>query len=202
MIVPYTGTGVMEKSTRSTAVILTISLIGAGFLFAADLSRRVPNQPAKTGKAQTAGPKESAAIPKRVLHVPPVLLKEPPVTYRFNEPGDLIELIPIVRDINRMIPRRFSLANHQFVLSSNQMVINHQFFDARARASSKTSVISFSYSGGVGHELTTQLDVPLFYSSLSNFAEMSAYPFGNYTMTINRDYRIGNSLYIRAQTRF
>ncbi len=187
----------MKKSTLVILLALCYSFTGAGFLFAAP--------PAKSAKKPVS--KSTHSQPKQVrnksaLKVRPLLLNPSPVTYRFNEPGDLIELIPIVRDINRMIPRRFSLANHQIVLSSNRMVINHQFFDARAKASSKISTISFSYSGSVGRELSTRLEVPLFYSSLSNFGRMSAYPMGNYTMTINRDYDPVDALYIRAQTRF
>ncbi len=128
----------------------------------------------------------------------------PPVVYKYNEPADLINLFPLLKEINEMIPRQFSLADHQFVLDSNRVVIRHSFYDhRRARTANQSSIVSFSYSGNVGRQFSTNLDVPLFYSSILGFSDWSYYPLGNYTMTLSRDSFFTNeTYYIRAITRF
>ncbi len=137
------------------------------------------------------------AINKSVLFPPPVI-------YKYNEPGDLINLFPILKEINEMIPRQFSLADHEFVLDTNRIVIRHSFYDTpRSRAASKFSVVTFTYSGNIGRQFSTNLDVPLFYSSIFGFSDWSRYPLGNYTMTFSRDNFLANeTYYIRAITKF
>ena len=131
-------------------------------------------------------------------------LKPHPDVYQYNEPFDLINLIPIVRDINKIIPRQFALAEHQFTLAPRQMVIQHEFLDVRTRTAEKNSIISFSYTGVMAGQLGTSLDMPLFYSSILGFSNWSRYPMGNYTMTIDRDNPFSDErmVYIKALTRF
>ena len=142
------------------------------------------------------------AAPRRT--VSPALLRPQAVIYKYREPMDLIELVPVLRDINRLIPRQFSLADHQLLLDPDHVTIRHEFLDAETRRRPKSSIISFSYTGGMGQRLGTKLDVPLFYSSIFGFSNWSSYPLGNYTMTIDRaaPFQNENVLYIRALTRF
>ncbi|MBI2916103.1 MAG: hypothetical protein HYY07_04515 [Elusimicrobia bacterium] len=123
--------------------------------------------------------------------------------YKYNEPGDLIELIPFVRDINDLIPRRFSLVEHQFLLNSNEVVIQHLFHDSRSRTAPKNSIIALEYMGELGPSFDTRVEVPLFYSSLLGFSDWYRYPMGNYTMRITEsNFSIREGLYIKARTRF
>lgn len=126
------------------------------------------------------------------------------MVYKYNEPGDLINLVPFLKEINEMIPRQFSLADHQFVLDTNRVVIRHSFYHSpHARNVNKSSVVSFTYSGNIGQQFSTNLDVPLFYSSILGLSDWSRYPLGNYTMTFTRDnYFANETYYIRAITRF
>lgn len=122
---------------------------------------------------------------------------------KYNEPWDLVELIPIVRDINRLIPRHFSLANQQFQLAANQVVIQNRLFESRIKSKPKNSIIALQYSGGSTSGFGTQLELPLFYSSVIGISEWSRYPVGSYKMIIRQsDFSISESLFIRAQTKF
>lgn len=193
-------------------LIFFLSIFGRGYLFAFETNKKAnprKSKPATTSKATSSADGatplakksppsqiQSPALNKDFLHPVPIITK-------YNEPMDLIELIPVVRDINRLIPRRFSLVNHQFTLSPDQMVIQHQFNDIRSKTAVKNSIVSLSYYGDFGRSLSTRLDVPLFYSSIFGFSDWSRYPLGNYTMTINRTDFINNgAVYIKAQTRF
>lgn len=131
------------------------------------------------------------------------ILRPQKEVYKYNEPADLIELVPVLRDINRMIPRQFSLAEHEFLLNPSNITIRHELMDVRKRAAQKTSIISLTYSSPMGY-FGSRLDVPLFYSSKFGFSDWSRYPLGNYTMTLNRDNPFGGerTFYIKAQTRF
>ncbi|OGR52250.1 MAG: hypothetical protein A3I11_05350 [Elusimicrobia bacterium RIFCSPLOWO2_02_FULL_39_32] len=122
---------------------------------------------------------------------------------KYNEPWDLIELIPVVRDINRMIPRRFSLVHHEFQLAPNQLVIQNSLFEPKIKSRPKNSIIALHYSGGFSSGFGTQLEVPLFYSSVIGVSEWSRYPVGSYKMIIQQsDFSISETLFIRAQTKF
>ncbi len=159
------------------------------------------NSAPASAATKTVKPKAKAAPKKRTINTSALLM--PPVTYKYNEPGDLINLFPLLKQINEMIPRQFSLADHEFVLDTNRVVIRHSFYDTpRAKISSKLSVVSFTYSGNVGRAFATNLDVPLFYSSVFGFSDWSRYPLGNYTMTLSRDSFLADTYYIRAITRF
>lgn len=122
---------------------------------------------------------------------------------KYKEPLDLIELVPVLRDINRMIPRKFSLAEHQVTLAPREINIRHELYNARVRSAEKTSIISLSYSSGLGPEVGTRLEVPLFYSSYLGLTRWEPYPAGNYTMRFTRDGGgAPQELFIRAQTKF
>lgn len=166
-----------------------------------------------TGTVKSASPYKNSAAknkkrvpinPKQRLSLNKTLLLPPPPTNKYNEPADLINLVPILREINEMIPRQFALAEHQFTLDPNRLVVEHSFYDSSySRMTQKTSIISFSYAGNLGRQFSTHLDVPLFYSSIFGFSDWSRYPLGNYTMTFSRDSFLPNeTYYIRAITRF
>ena len=131
------------------------------------------------------------------------ILRPQKEVYKYNEPADLIELIPVIRDLNRMIPRQFSLANHEVRLDPHFIRIQHEWLDVRTRTASKNSIISMTYSSPMG-TFGSRLDVPLFYSGALGFSDWSRYPLGNYTMTLDRDNPggIDRSFYIKAMTRF
>ncbi len=131
------------------------------------------------------------------------LLRPQKETYQYNEPFDLINLVPILKEINEMIPRQFSLASHDFRLSPNQLVIQHVFMDVRTRNAPKNSIISFSYLSGGGYA-GARLDVPLLYSSEFGLTTWTPYPLGNYTWTFDRGIESTQqkTVYIRALTRF
>lgn len=185
-------------------IIFSTSILGRGILFADEIKKKVVQPNLKAVANLTKGSQKLSRSPQPEILLNKSFLKPAPVVTKYNEPWDLVELVPIVRDINRMIPRKFSLVNNDVRLDSNQMVIVHQFLDARARSAAKQSVITFSYSGPLGSRMGTRLDVPLFYSpdflSLFNW---QSYPMGNYTMTISRNNPSGeDTLFIKAQTRF
>src|SRR3989344_5321145 len=118
------------------------------------------------------------------------LLRPQKEVYKYNEPFDLINLVPILRDINELIPRRFSLAEHDFVLAPQNITIRHEWMDVRSRRAEKTSIITLSYSGpspSPGPYAGSRLDVPLFYSSRLGFSDWTRYPMGNYTFTFDRN---------------
>ena len=132
-----------------------------------------------------------------------ILFRKP--IYKYNEPADLIDLVPGLREIKAMIPRQFSLADHEFVLDPQRITIHHEWMDVRSRRTEKTSIISLSYSGSSpGFYAGSRLDVPLFYSSHFGFSDWSRYPLGNYTFTFDRDspFNREQKVYIRALTRF
>lgn len=129
------------------------------------------------------------------------LLLPKPAESRFNSPSDLIELIPIVRDINRMIPRNFSLASHHFELKSlNCLVIEKKLESIRRRRTRKNSVIAFTYAGP-SRLCNVDLNVPLLYSE--GFFGWESYPLGNYRLTLDRGGALeGETFRLTAQTRF
>lgn len=131
------------------------------------------------------------------------LLRPQKEVYKYNEPADLINLVPILRDINEMIPRQFSLADHDVRLDPSRIVIQHEWMDSRIRNAEKNSVITLSYFSTGGY-FGSRLDVPLFYSSQLGFSDWSRYPLGNYTMTFDRNspFSPERAVYIRALTRF
>ncbi len=161
------------------------------------------------GRAQQLEPSVSSSTTSlhisqyRILFNKAILRPQKEV-YKYNEPADLIELVPILRDINRMIPRQFSFADQEVRLDPRRITIQHQWLDARARKTPKTSIISMSWSSSSGGLFSSKLDVPLFYSGTLGFSDWSMYPLGNYTMTLNRNefLEVEKSFYIRALTRF
>lgn len=192
---------------------LKIAAVSLLFATGAALSLAEPTKSSSGTVKSSASPyKNSASKYKKRLGINPnqrlslnkTLLLPPPVTYKYNEPADLVNLVPILREINEMIPRQFALAEHQFILDPNRLVIEHTFYDSSySRMTRKTSIISFSYAGNLGRQFSTHLDVPLFYSSIFGFSDWSRYPLGNYTMTFSRDSFLPNeTYYIRAITRF
>ena len=145
---------------------------------------------------------ENIKIPKIRVHLSINVFRRQEPQYKYNEPADLIELIPIVRDLNRLIPKRFSIVNHQITLNSNEMVIKHHYLDVRAKRTRRNSIITVTYDdeGGL---YNTYLEVPLLYSPLFGFSDWSMYPVGNYTMRITRGGLFSEEkFYIRALTRF
>lgn len=129
-------------------------------------------------------------------------LKPVPEATRAGDPMVLLELFPWVREINRLIPRRFSLAEHDVILDPNQIVIRHQFLNTRVRQRAKNSLLTLSYSGALGREINTRMELPLFYSPALGLSGWERYPFGNYTMTILRGSAGSEEIYLRALTRF
>ena len=180
-------------------LILAVSAMIAGHSMLA--AQESPKKPVGKNAFKTVQESTSSALSPFL--VDKGLLRPQTIRYKYNEPIDLIELIPVIRDINRIIPRQFSLAEHDFRLDPQKVVIQHEFLDAKARASKKDSIISLSYTGATG-QLGTRFDVPLFYSSVFGFSDWTRYPLGNYTMTINRDNPFSNErmVYIKALTRF
>lgn len=180
--------------------VLGWALAGPARAAEASVNSRTRVKPAPARKATRTSPR----ILRSRLKTNFKIIEAPPPPERFKEPGDLVDLIPIVRDINRMIPRNFTLANQDFKILNNKLIINHEFLDYRARTARKASTISFSYSGGWGPTMNAQVDVPLFYSEhpLIYGTGWSRYPVGNYTMTLNQGGNRDESVFIRAQTKF
>ena len=119
--------------------------------------------------------------------LPPDFMGPPPPQNRIQRPFDLIELIPVLRDINRMIPRNFSLARHKFrVINANRIIIEKKFEDLRCRLRRKNSIVTFSYNGGAGSAGSLMVDVPLFYAESFRPSGWGRYPVGNYTVTLDR----------------
>src|SRR5260370_41102583 len=77
--------------------------------------KKAPAAAAKTPSRQTR--RERTALNLSVMHSSE--------TVHTREPLDLLNLIPVVRDINRMIPRQFSLAEHDVRLSPDKVIIEH-----------------------------------------------------------------------------
>ena len=121
-----------------------------------------------------------------------------------NQPSDLIDRIPILRDFNRMVPRKFSLARHKIrFINASSVVIEKEFLDARDRSIPRNSIISFTYSGALGSSVSTFIEVPLFYSSFLGFTNWNPYSMGNYTITVNREISAPAERYnIVARARF
>ena len=135
------------------------------------------------------------------------LLRPQKEVYKYNEPADLIDLVPGLRELKAMIPRQFSLAEHEFVLDPQRITIRHEWMDVHSRRTEKNSIISLSYWGpgpSPGIYAGSRLDVPLFYSSRFGFSDWSHYPMGNYTFTFDRNSPFNNerAIYLRALTRF
>ena len=133
------------------------------------------------------------------------MLRPQKEVYKYNEPMDLINLVPGLRELNEMIPRQFSLAEHDFILAPQNITIRHEWMDVRSRRAEKSSVISLTYSGpSPGPYAGSRLDVPLFYSSRLGFSDWSRFPMGNYTFTFDRTspFSSERAVYIRALTRF
>ena len=165
-------------------------------------NRFLVSSSSETNREKAAHEAQIHAMRYRILLNKEILRPQKEI-YKYNEPMDLIELVPILRDINRLIPRQFSLARHEFLLDPRHITIRHEWLDLRTRAAAKNSIISLSYSSPMGY-FGSRLDVPLFYSSAQGFSDWSRYPLGNYTMTLNRDGPFGDetSFYIKALTRF
>jgi hypothetical protein len=184
--------------------VLCASLLGhGGHLCAGEAKKGRARLPQAAKTDSTAVAPSTPSVRSSLLLLNKGLLRPRNEVIKYNEPMDLIELIPVIRDINRMIPRQFSLADHEFRLDPQKMVIQHEFLDLKARSSAKNSIISLTYTGVAG-QLGTRLDIPLFYSSVLGFSNWSRYPMGNYTMTINRDNPFSDEklFYIKALTRF
>src|SRR2546427_10863465 len=114
----------------------------------------------------------------------------------------LTELSPVVGNITRLIPGRFPLADHQFALAPRRISIRHEIMNDQVPPTPEISTINLSYSSS-GALWRTDVDVPLFYSDVFGLSDWAAYPFGNYTMSFDRDV-FGNEriIYIQARTRF
>ncbi len=140
--------------------------------------------------------KQSAAIAEKFM-----MQKPPPLKY--NEPADLIDLIPIIRDINALIPRSFSLAHHYFEVTGQRMVIQHHNLDLRTRTATKKAIIALYYTGDIGTTMGTEVEMPLFYSSILGLSSWYRYPMGNYRMTLDQTQTNRRDIfYIKAQTKF
>ncbi len=130
-----------------------------------------------------------------------ILKKEPPPKY--NEPADLIDLIPVIRDINALIPRSFSLAHHYFEVTGQKMVIQHNNLDFKTRVAPKKAIIALYYTGDIGTSLGAEVEMPIFYNSEIGLANWSRYPMGNYRMTVDQTHLNQRDIfYIKAQTKF
>ncbi len=128
-----------------------------------------------------------------------------PVPNKVNEPADLIDLVPVLRDIKRMIPKQFSIADHTCRVSANQVVIEHRYEDKKiSMVGTKNSIVSLSYSGALASDLSTLVHVPLAYKSGDGIIMdgWARYPAGNYTITINRSVALMNQIFLKAETRF
>jgi len=121
-----------------------------------------------------------------------------------NEPSDLIDLVPVLKDIKRMIPKQFTLANHTCTVSQNQLIIEHHYDNIISKALPKNAIISLSYSGSMGDEFSTHLELPLAYKPTEGIrGDWIRYPVGNYTVTVNRGLALANqSIFLKAQTHF
>jgi hypothetical protein len=187
-----------DEFLRKGLPILLLILLSAAPLWSAEVS---------TGTAKPA---------PVLAPVPPMTLKDrlqrnftametPEPADRIQKPEDLIDLIPFVRDLNRLIPRNFSLARHNFQIINDKIIINHEFLDVPTRNAVKTSLISLSYFGGWGPSVNAEVNVPLFYSQhpLTSASGWARYPMGNYTMTLNRGNLFNDErVYLRAVTKF
>jgi len=180
--------------------ILPATLLWTASLYAVEVHNKHQSKKIRLNQQQVS---HSTPTTTKKNNINLGFLKLSPVHYKYNTPEDLLNLIPGVREINRLIPRQFSLADHRIDLDPRSMVISHEFLDSKTRASPKNSIISMTYSS-LGRQFGTHLDVPLFYSSIHGFSNWSAYPLGNYTMTINKHNKIRDEilLYIKARTRF
>ncbi|OGR85003.1 MAG: hypothetical protein A2901_06045 [Elusimicrobia bacterium RIFCSPLOWO2_01_FULL_54_10] len=115
------------------------------------------------------------------------LIYRKPEQHAIQKPMDLLDRIPIVRDINRMIPRKFSLARHKFrFINLNRIIIEKSYESLHSRQALKNSIISMTYAGAAGGAAYINLEVPLFYSESLGGSKWSAYPAGNYTVDVDR----------------
>ncbi len=132
------------------------------------------------------------------------LAKAGPAPNKVNEPSDLLDLVPVVRDIKKMIPKNFSLADHKCTLSSlNQLKIEHSYEEQDiVKTAAKNSIISISYSGPVATDISTQLYVPIAYKTDRAKRKWARYPMGNYTITVNRGVPAPQAILVKAETRF
>lgn len=139
---------------------------------------------------------------KRAENVERFLLEKGPPT-QYNEPADLVDLIPIVRDIKALIPHRFFLAYHNFEVKGHTMVIHHRNLDRRTQLSPKRATIALEYTGDIGTSFGTEVEMDLFYTPALGLTNWSRYPLGNYRMTLDQTqiYR-RDALYLKAQTKF
>lgn len=128
--------------------------------------------------------------------------KEPEA--KVKEPADFIDFVPVLRDIKRMIPKQFQLANHKCKASLNQLVIEHRYDNMVSKALPKLATFSVSYSAPVGDGISTHVDLPLAYKPGKGIrGEWNAYPLGNYTVTVNRgDSAATQVVYFKAEARF
>ena len=142
--------------------------------------------------------------------LPPVSLRDsvqfiyrPIPPDKYQEPSDLIDLVPVLRDINAMIPRRFSLFNHQVTLNSNEMVVKNYFLSEEQKRVPKNSVIFLGYDD-LGERMDTYFEMPLFYSSETTLAGWTHYPLGNYSVRMMRAQEEAREdrLYLKARVRF
>jgi len=99
--------GGKNNSNMLTVMILMLSLGLSGALVSSDV---VLSTAAKETSVQK--PQKNAPQRKDILKGNQAIIEQPPGATKFNEPRDLLELVPFVRDINRLIPKRFSLINH------------------------------------------------------------------------------------------
>lgn len=192
---------------KNKSTLFLIILGSVLFCLTVKCAYSTEGQPDKTiskSKADQSKSDDSVPIIRSQLNIN--FLRHPPIKNKINEPSDLANLIPIIRDINRLIPRRFSLADHQVTLNAHEMVIKHQFMDSKKKDAIKNSVITLGYDDVGGRNVDTYLEVPLFYSSASgpSLSDWYRYPLGNYTMRITRSSTFSpeERLYIRAITRF
>lgn len=128
--------------------------------------------------------------------------KEPET--KVKEPADFIDFVPVLRDIKRMIPKQFQLANHKCKASLNQLVIEHRYDSMASKALPKHATFSVSYSAPVRDGISTNVDLPLAYKPDAGIkGDWNAYPLGNYTVTVNRgDDHATQVVYFKAEARF
>ena len=94
-----------------TVMILMLSLGLSGALVSSDVVLSTAAKETSVQKPQKTAVK-NAPQRKDILKGNQAIIEQPPGATKFNEPRDLLELVPFVRDINRLIPKRFSLINH------------------------------------------------------------------------------------------
>jgi hypothetical protein len=177
---------------KTTFFLLIFSLTGGGWAWSQTIS----------AGAFVAPPKSTAAATPKLFNARYITQMPPPPKYQ--RPEDLIELVPVLRDLNRLLPRHFSLADHNVVLSPDAMEVSHSYHPPGMSRLPKNSMVIFGYED-FSPRWNQTFEMPLFFSPQSNFGDLAPYPFGsNYTWRVTRgdSGRTEFYYYLRARTRF